>query len=180
MPWNADQHSILRDSSRAMMFSAVVFVVGYAALPPGWLGLGPVVETADRIAFALKADLPIFLWLAGCVRSVSKARFYSPDDIRGSAYAPPGPALAVRVAVLQNSLEQTVLAVGAHLILATVLRGPELRIIPVLVGLYLVGRVTFAIGYARRPTGRAFGMAVTGLSTLVGYLLAAGLIVVGR
>ncbi|WP_371514660.1 hypothetical protein [Brevundimonas denitrificans] len=44
------------------------------------------------------------------------------------------------------------MAVGAHLVLATVLRGEEMILLPVLVALYLVGRVFFALGYARaRP-----------------------------
>ncbi|MGX6571262.1 MAPEG family protein [Cupriavidus necator] len=100
--------------------------------------------------------------------------------MHGSASGQPSPAIKVRMAVLQNSLEQTVLAVGAHLILATVLNGAELRLIPILVFLYLLGRATFAFGYSRPPIGRAFGMAVTGISTIVGYLFATALILAGR
>ena len=180
MPWSADQRSIVRDSLLAVGVCAAVLAAGYAWLPAGWFGLGASFAIADRLAFALQADLVIFLWLAGCVRAVSKARFHSPADIRGSASGPPSPALKVRMAVLQNSLEQTVLAVGAHLILATVLHGTALRVIPLLVGLYLLGRITFAWGYARSRVGRAFGMAVTGVSTVVGYGLALGLLVAGR
>lgn len=180
MPWSADQRSIVRDSLLAIVVSAAVLAVGYPWLPAGWFGLDAPLATANRLAFALQADLVIFIWLAGCVRSVSKARFHSTADIRGSVSGPPSAALTVRAAVLQNSLEQTVLAVGAHLILATVLRGTELRVIPLLVGLYLLGRITFAWGYARRPVGRAFGMAVTGVSTVIGYGLALALLVTGR
>lgn len=180
MPWSADQRSIVRDAFLAIVFCAAVLAAGYAWVPASWFGLGAPLNTADRMAFALQADLVIFLWLAGCVRAVSKGRFHSPADIRGSASGPPSPAIKIRSAVLQNSLEQTVLVVGAHLILATVLRGPELRVIPLLAVLYLVGRVTFAWGYARRPVGRAFGMAVTGASTAAGYALAIGLLLAGR
>ena len=136
--------------------------------------------TADRIAFALRADLSLFVWLAGCVGAVSRGRLHSPADIRGSAFGPPSPAIAVRAAVLQNSLEQTVLALGANLILATVLRGRELVLIPLLVLLFRVGRVAFAAGYPRGAPGRAFGMAVTGAPIAAGYLLAAGLMFYGR
>ncbi len=180
MPWSADQRSIVRDSLLAIAVCAAVLAAGYAWLPAGWFGLDHSLATADRIAFALQSDLVIFLWLAGCVRAVSKGRFLSPVDIGGSASGPPSTVLKVRAAVLQNSLEQTVLAVGAHLTLATVLRGAELRVIPLLVALYLFGRVTFAWGYARRPVGRAFGMAVTGVATVVGYGLAIGLLLAGR
>ena len=133
-------------------------------------------DAGERIAFALKADIAVFLWLAGCVRAVSSGRFNSPADIRGSAYAPPSPAIAVKVAVLQNSLEQTVLAVGAHLCLAAVVRGPELVLVPVLVLLYLVGRVCFVAGYPRGAAGRAFGMALTGVSTVAAFAIAIGVL----
>jgi hypothetical protein len=126
----------------ACLVCAVVLGAGYIWLPPALFGLDGQLGIGDRVAFALKADLPVFLWLA---------------DIQGSAFSRPSPAIELRVAVLQNSLEQTVLAVGAHLILATVLYGAELRLMPILVSLYLLGRITFAVGYARHPTGRLLG-----------------------
>ena len=82
--------------------------------------------------------------------------------------------------MLQNSLEQTVLAFGAHLVLATLLRGPELVIIPLLVGIYFIGRVTFALGYAQGAARRSFGMALTAAPNAASYLLAAGLMIASR
>ena len=134
-------------------------------------------DAGERIAFALKAEILVFLWLAGCVRAVSSGRFRSPADLRGSAYAQPSPAIAVQAAVLQNSLEQTVLAVGAHLGLAAVLRGDELVLIPALVLLYLAGRVSFAAAYTRGAAARAFGMALTGASIMVAFGIAVVLLV---
>ena len=81
---------------------------------------------------------------------------------------------------LQNTLEQTVLAFGAHLTLAAVLRDEELVLIPLLILLFLVGRATFAVGYAKGPITRAFGMAVTGASLCFALVLAAALILSGR
>lgn len=157
MPWSLQQRRIVRDSMLACLVCAVVLGAGYIWLPPALFGLDGQLGIGDRVAFALKADLPVFLWLADCVRAVSKGRFLSQADIQGSAFLRPSPAIELRVAVLQNSLEQTVLAVGAHLILATVLYGAELRLMPILVSLYLLGRITFAVGYARHPTGRLLG-----------------------
>lgn len=55
---------------------------GYFWLPNGLFCLGAPLDIGARVAFALKADLnlPVFLWLARCVRAVSKGRFMSPDD----------------------------------------------------------------------------------------------------
>jgi hypothetical protein len=180
MRLSPDQWGVVRGSGLALAFSAGVAAVGYAWLPPELFGLEQSMTTADRIAFALRADLFLFVWLAGCVGAVSRGRFHSPADVRGSAFGPQSPAIAVRIAVLQNSLEQTVLALGAHLILATVLRDRELVLIPLLVLLFWVGRVAFAAGYSRGAPGRAFGMAVTGAPIVASYLLAAGLVLAGR
>ncbi|WP_265923409.1 hypothetical protein [Cupriavidus nantongensis] len=141
MRLNWQQLRIVRDSLFALVTCAVVLSLGYKLLPPALFGVAHMpLSAGDRIAFALKADLPVFLWLAGCVRAVSKGRFLSSADIdgSGSASGPPSPAIQVQVAVLQNSVEQTIMAVGAHLILATLLEGPELHLIPILVGLYLL------------------------------------------
>jgi len=153
---------------------------GYYLLPPSVLAPEPGIAVAERLAFALRWDLPLFLWLMGCVQAVSSGRYRSPDDIRGSAFNPPSKAIAVRRAVLQNSLEQVVLAVGAHLILSTVLRGDELRLIPLLVILFLLGRILFALGYASGPGARGFGMVITGLTNIVGYGVVAFLLIMGR
>lgn len=178
--FSSDQMGIIRASILALALAAAGLGAGHVWLPPGLLGLNPAMDFGERITFALKADILMFIWLAGCVRAVSKGRFYSPADIRGSAFGPPGQAIAVRAAVLQNSLEQTVLAFGGHLTLAALLRGPELTLIPLLVVVFLVGRVTFAFGYAKSASGRAFGMALTAASIIASYGLAVGLIVVGR
>ena len=180
MTFDREQKSIVLQSALALLLCAVVLGGGYWWLPPKLVGAAAPMDLADRLAFALKWDLLIFLWLAGSVGAVSRNRFWTPADRHGSAYSEPSPEIAVRRANLQNTLEQTVLAVGAQLILATVLRAAELVLIPLMVLLFLVGRVTFAIGYARSPIARAFGMAVTGAAVGFALLLAVGLILSGR
>ena len=180
MRFDSDQRSIIKQSAIAILLGGLVLAAGYLWLSPALVGASNPMEISDRLAFALRWDFLVFLWLLACLRSVAQGRFWSPADRSGSAHAAPSKSIAVRVAVLQNSLEQTVLAVGGHLILATVLRGPELILIPLLVLLYLCGRLAFAIGYSRSPIARAFGMALTGASVAFTYALAAWLILAGR
>lgn len=180
MAFDSEQRGILRGSALALCFALATAGAGYAWLPPRWFGLSNAMTTADQIAFALKADVLLFVWLAWCVRAVSKRRFRSAVDRKGSGFGRPSEAIAIPTAVLQNSLEQTVLAFGAHLVLATVLRGPELVIIPLLVTLYIIGRVTFSLGYAQGAVRRSFGMALTAAPTLASYLFAAALMIAGR
>lgn len=180
MAFDSEQLGILRGSALALAFALPAAGAGYTWLPAKWFGLSDAMTMGDQIAFALKADLLLFVWLAWCVRAVSKRRFRSPVDRKGSAFGPPTEAIAIPAAVLQNSLEQTVLAFGAHLVLATVLQGPELVTIPLLVVLYVVGRITFSLGYSQGAARRSFGMALTAAPTIASYLLAGGLMIAGR
>lgn len=175
-----EQRGVIRAAALALIISVAVLLTGYLWLPSTLLGLDRHLDTAERLAFTIKADLLLFVWLAGCVRAVSGGRFRSSADIRGSAFAPPSPAIAVQAAVLQNSLEQTVLAFGAHLALATVLRDRELVLIPLLVLLFLIGRVAFATRYAKGAAARAFGMALTAVPIVLAYGLAGVLTLCGR
>lgn len=180
MGFDKEQRMIVFWSAVAVLLTAAVLGAGHIWIPPALFGLPETLAVADRIAFTLKWDLPIFLWLAGCVRAVASQRFRDPADRPGAAYGPPTQALAIRAAILQNSLEQTVIALGAHLILATVLRGPELVLIPLLVLLYLLGRLAFAFRYAKGAGARSFGMSLTGATAIAGYGIAISLIVAGR
>ncbi|GIK48820.1 MAG: hypothetical protein BroJett013_15170 [Alphaproteobacteria bacterium] len=177
---SSDQWGIVRGSALALVLAGVILASAYFWMPPHFFGVNEDMTFGERMTFVLKADLLLFLWLAGCVRAVSSGRFSSPADIQGSAFNAPSPAIAVRAAVLQNSLEQTVLFFAATLILAALMRGFELVLTPFLVGLFLLGRVTFAIGYAKGASGRAFGMALTAAPIIVSYGLALWLIALGR
>ena len=178
--FSSDQWGIVRGSLLALSLAGAVLAAAYFYMAPHLFGLNDDMDFGERMTFVLKADLVLFLWLAGCVRAVSSGRFYSPADIRGSAFSAPSPAIAVRAAVLQNSLEQTVLFFPATLILAALMRGSDLVLAPFLVGLLLLGRVTFAIGYAKSASGRAFGMALTAAPIIASFALALWLIAVGR
>lgn len=134
-------------------------------------------QMIDRIVFALRADIFVWLWVLFGVGLVSRGRRHSAADIGGALSGPPSARIAVEAAFLQNSLEQAVLAVGAHLALATLLPRDALSVIVVAVGLFGFGRAAFLLGYRKGAAGRAFGMVTTALPTLAGYGLAAVLIV---
>lgn len=158
MTLDAEQKHIATGILGAVAFSAIVLTAGYFFYP---FAQRPLTTAGDRLAFALKADLFLFLWLAFAIGQVANGRFFSPDDIAGSGFAAPGQAIALKSAFLQNTLEQVVLAFGVHLGLAVVLRGFELVLIPVAVVLFCIGRLAFLVGYARGAGARSFGFATT-------------------
>lgn len=132
----------------------------------------------ERLAFAARASSIVMLCVLVAVGMVSSARRSSPADIGGSAAGPPSPKLAIRVAFLQNTLEQAILAVVLYFGLASLLSGDWLSLIVVGVIFFVVGRVLFLRGYAGGAEGRALGMSVTMIPTAVGYGVAITLMVV--
>jgi hypothetical protein len=141
---------------------------------PRWypLPLPPLASLAERLAFALEADLFVLVWLVLAVARVANRRFFSAPDIGGSGFAPPSPRLAVDVAIVQNTAEQALLALGAHLALAAELGPAQMVLIPCLVALFCLGRVCFWLGYRHGAGSRAFGFAATFYPTVYAYLLA--------
>jgi hypothetical protein len=108
--------------------------------------------------------LPVLALLIAVMR-VANYRFYSPEDIDGSGLTNPTPQVQVLRALLQNTLEQAVLAVAAYLARAAAMPLGWLRAIPVAAGLFIAGRVLFARGYRKGAAGRAMGFGLTMYST---------------
>jgi hypothetical protein len=116
---------------------------------------------AERLAMAAQAGAFVLLCLLVAVGMVSFGRRRSPDDIGGAAAGPPSPALAVKAAFLQNTLEQSVLACGAFFAFAAVATGAALALLPVAALLFCLGRALFWRGYPAGAGARALGMALT-------------------
>lgn len=134
-------------------------------------------DLSERLAFAIRADLVLGLWVMWAVRRVAKVRFESAEDNAGSAFGRPSARLALPGAFLQNTLEQAVLAALGNLALATVGGEAALAYVLAAVALFSLGRFAFLRGYPEGAGGRAFGMVTTTLPILGAYgwvLLALG------
>lgn len=159
-----EQRRIRRGAALAAVLCAVVLVAACHGLPRFFEAPQTL---AERLAFALQADLFVLVWLVIGAQWVSSGRYRSAADNRGSAFGPPSPRIAIQVAFLQNTLEQSVMAIGAHLALASLVTGPALFYIPGAVALFAIGRGAFLAGYPRGAGARSFGMATTAIPTLV-------------
>lgn len=171
----AEQGKVVRNAILAAVFCAVVLLGAYWGLP---LAFSFPTDLAERTALALQADVAVLICLAVAVRMVSRVRFVSAEDSRGAAFGPPSAQLAIKAAFLQNTLEQSVIAIGAHVVLATLITGADLALIVGAVVLFVIGRATFFVGYPGGAGARAFGMVVTALPSMAALLWAFWLIAV--
>ena len=113
--------------------------------------------------FGDAARIAALALFAGIAR-VAALRFFE-NEIDGTA-APRSRALEVHRTYIQNTLEQFVLLLAAHLAFAASEPAERLPLLPLLVTLFLIGRATFWIGYLHSPPARAFGFATTFYPTL--------------
>ena len=125
----------------------------------------PADDAGSRLAWATQWALLPTLTLMISIMRVANYRFYSPDDIDGSGLTTGTDRVLVLRAILQNTLEQSVLAVAAYVIWATVMPHSWLRAIPVAAVLFVTGRILFARGYERGAPGRALGFGLTAYPT---------------
>ena len=151
---NEKQKGVVRGVIPAAV-STVVGMGGVSLLIP--MSALPADAAGDRVAWAMQWALLPTLTLMVSIMRVANYRFASPDDIDGSGLTAGTDRVLVLRAILQNTLEQAVLAVAAYLIWAVVMPYGWLRAIPVAALLFMTGRVFFARGYDGGAAARAMG-----------------------
>ena len=165
---NSDQRFVLAGMAGAVTFSVLFVWLGHGLLD---LAAPAVTSPGERIAYALRCDFWAGLALLAGVGRVAGERFFS-NQIDGAVPAE-GRGLQVDRAYIQNTTEQLLLLLVAHAGLALVLPAASLKVIPLLVALFLVGRVTFWAGYLRSAPARAFGFATTFYPTVAVFFYVA-------
>lgn len=109
----------------------------------------------------LRWDVLVVVCLLANIGALARHRFFSPEDIDGGGLGEGTARARVLQATLQNTLEQTVLAVVVHLIWAATMPFFWQAAVPVAAVLFFVGRLLFWRGYSRGAPARALGFALT-------------------
>ena len=131
-------------------------------------------SAASAIAHALRWDILLVLWLAASIAMLARHRFFTPADIDGGGLSDGTPIAKVLQSILQNTLEQAVLALSAHLIWAATMPWRWQAAIPAAAMLFFIGRALFWRGYARGAPARALGFALTFYPTVAMLVVAVG------
>ena len=131
-------------------------------------GLESPVSVADAsLAHAIKWDTLVVACLAINIALLARHRFFTPDDIDGGGLSKGTPTAQILQATLQNTLEQTVLALAVHAVWSSVMPPTWQLAIPAASILFIVGRILFWRGYASGAPARALGFGLTFYPSLV-------------
>lgn len=137
-----------------------------------WLFPAPAAVSApERLDWLLPYAAVLALPLAAAIAAIARHRFFHDAVIDGSNDAADR-WLTIARAVLQNTLEQTVLAALALLALAVLLPPSSLGALPAAAIWFVLARAAFALTYARGAAARSFGFAATFYPTLAGLGIA--------
>lgn len=147
-----------------MAAAAAITVV---ALPAAaLLAPAPAAAAPDRLALAARLDAALALPLAAMIAAQAKRRFFSAPDINAAAALTGTEAARVAQAVIQNTLEQAVLAALAYAAFAATAPASWLPALAAAAALFVAGRALFWAGYRRGAAARALGFGLTFYPTL--------------
>lgn len=161
-----DRYRCRCEFGKALVFQCVYFCVGYYLVPlpvPKYFTLG------QRLVYTIRCELFSLFTVLVCVLEIIKKRYSTTamDPVRGRGS---DHLVEVKVRLLQNTCEQLFLHFVAMLILCTFLDNRSMKAIPILVSLFVIGRIVYKIGYEISPMKRQFGFGVTFLPTLSTYI----------
>ena len=167
------QRGVLKGMITGATITVVVIAAAITMVPSL---LSPPASAGERVAFALRMDAFLALWLGISIGLLAKHRFFTAADIDGGGLTHGTETAHILQASLQNTLEQTVLAVLVHVSWAIVMPPAWMSAIPAAVVLFLIGRVLFVRGYRGGAPSRALGFALTfypSMLMLIGVIVAA-------
>jgi hypothetical protein len=159
MALSEKQQGVRRGMAIGAALTLTAIAAGIAFDP---FGLSSHVSLDARISVALGACLLPVLMLTASIARLAKHRFFSPQDIDGGAGMSEDTTQAQLLqTLLQNTLEQTVLALPIYLAWACIAPVAWLSVVPIVAVLFALGRLLFFAGYGHGAPARAVGFALT-------------------
>jgi hypothetical protein len=169
----------LSDKQKGVLVGMLTGLSGALALIGGGIFLNPFDYPAElgfsaRLTIAWGATLIPGASLAFCIARLAKHRFLTPSDIDGSGLTSGSSRAMLLQALLQNTLEQAVLAIAVYLAWAALAPPAWISVVPLAALAFGLGRALFFWGYGGGAPGRALGVALTFYpSVLMGMVLIA-------
>jgi hypothetical protein len=162
------QRGVLRGMMTGLLITLLAIAFAVVA-PPG--DLLPARDPGALLVQALKWDVLLVACLTANIAMLARHRFFTPADIDGGGLSPGTSEALLLQSILQNTLEQTVLAFSVHLTWAAAMPQTWQAAVPVAAILFVFGRILFWKGYARGAPQRALGFALTFYPSVLMLLL---------
>lgn len=116
---------------------------------------------SEKLSVALSSGVFVILFLFISIGRLARYRFLSPDDIDGAGLSTVTAHAKILQALLQNTLEQCVLAIFIYLAWVMLMPTAWLSVVPLAAAAFFIGRVMFFMGYSGGPRTRALGFTLS-------------------
>ena len=163
MPLNAPQKGVLAGMGIGAFAAIAILVAGTVFNP---LSYAPQLDLGSRVAVAAQACLVLAIVLGVSIARLARHRFLTPEDIDGSSAGEGTRQARILQSLVQNTLEQSLLAAMAYLAWAVLMPAHNLSVVPLAAIAFALGRVLFFAGYGKGARSRATGFALTFYPTL--------------
>lgn len=133
-------------------------------------GYADDMDLTAKLSVAIQSCAAVVVFLVVSVGRLAGHRFFTPEDIDAGAGMHGTQKAKILQSLLQNTLEQGVIATVLYLTWAVVMPGRWLSVVPLAAIAFSVGRVLFFAGYEKGAAARSLGFALTFYSS-VGMLI---------
>lgn len=158
------QVGVVKGMAIAMFISLLTVILGVLFDPFDFYQLQGVEDKLYVLGVSL--ILPT-LFLVASIGRLAKFRFFSPSDIDGSGLTKGSEQATVLQSLLQNTLEQLVIASGVYVAWCLTMPVSWLSVVPLCSLAFAIGRLCFYMGYKKGAPARAFGFALTFYPTIL-------------
>jgi len=118
-------------------------------------------ESTDRLVLLSRALVAPAVFLIVCIGRMANHRFFTPEDIDGDPRRADTPKAIELQRVLQNTVEQSVLATIVYAMWTMVAPVQSVGTVLIAAGLFAIGRALFMAFHAKGASGRAIGFVLT-------------------
>jgi uncharacterized membrane protein YecN with MAPEG domain len=153
---------------------ALAIVIGSGVGNP--LGFPAGMSLIERLAVAAHCSLVPGLFMIIAVARMARQRFFSPEDIDGGVTSTDTPRAQLLQTLLQNTLEQSLIALLVYLGWALTMPATWLSVVPVAAMAFAIGRILFFLGYEEGAPSRALGFAMTFYPSVVMMIALGGVL----
>lgn len=164
------QRGVLKGIVAGLLVTISVIVYGIRVDPFSFNTLSGLETKLNVLGSSL--FLPT-IFLVICIGRLAKHRFFTAEDIDGSALTQGTNTATLLQSLLQNTLEQLVITVCVYCMWCFTMPMGWLSILPLCSILFALGRIAFYLGYKKGAPSRAFGFALTFYPTVLLLLIMA-------
>lgn len=161
---DSEQRGVAVGMASAFLMAVVILTL---ATIFGGARIAPTASVEFRLELLAASLMAPAASLFICIARLAKHRFFTPEDIHGSALTEGTSRAKLLQALLQNTLEQLALVLPVYFACTFTFPSHLLGLVPAAAAMFFVGRALFYISYAGGARSRAFGFAFTFYPTVL-------------